>query len=249
MRKLSIIGIGAGNPDYITVQAIRALETLDVLFLIDKGEEKDDLAKLRREICERYIKKPFRFVEAKDPERDRKPASYEAAVTTWHDKRAAIYEAMIREELADGQQGAFLVWGDPSLYDSTLRIVHQVAAMKTVAFELDVIPGITSVQALAARHKIALNRIGGPIHSTTGRLLANKGLPADDVVVMLDGDCAFKTVKDTGVEIYWGAYVGTADEILVSGKLEERGPEIEKIRSDARARHGWIMDTYLLRKN
>ena len=69
---------------------------------------------------------------------------------------------MIREELADGQHGAFLVWGDPSLYDSTLRIVDQVAAMKTVAFELDVIPGITSVQALAARHKIALNRIGGP---------------------------------------------------------------------------------------
>jgi precorrin-6A synthase len=247
MRKLSIIGIGAGHPDYITVQAIKALETLDVVFLIDKGEEKDDLARLRREICARYIRKPFRFVEAKDPERDRKPASYETAVTAWHDKRAAIYQAMIREELADNQHGAFLVWGDPSLYDSTLRIIDQVAAMKTVTFELDVIPGITSVQALAARHKIALNRIGGPIHITTGRLLAN-GMPADNVVVMLDGDCAFKTIKDAGVDIYWGAYVGTADEILVSGKLKERGPEIEKIRSNARARHGWIMDTYLLRK-
>ena len=95
MRKLSIIGIGAGNPDYITVQAIKALETLDVVFLIDKGEDKDDLAKLRRELCDRYIKKPFRTVEARDPERDRKPTSYETAVTTWHDKRAAIYEAMI----------------------------------------------------------------------------------------------------------------------------------------------------------
>jgi len=169
-------------------------------------------------------------------------------VTDWHVLRAAIYERMIREELSDGQHGAFLVWGDPSLYDSTLRIVDQVAAMKTVMFELDVIPGITSVQALAARHKIALNRIGGPIHITTGRLLA-KGMPADDVVVMLDGDCAFKNVKDAGVDIYWGAYVGTADEILISGTLRERGPEIEKIRSDARARHGWIMDTYLLRTN
>ena len=248
MRKLSIIGIGAGNPDHITVQAIKALSELDVIFLIDKGSDKDDLAQLRKDICARYITKPYRIVEAKDPERDRTPANYETAVTDWHAQRAAIYERMIREELADGQHGAFLVWGDPSLYDSTLRIVDQVAAMKTVAFELDVIPGITSVQALAARHKIALNRIGGPIHITTGRLLAN-GMPADDVVVMLDGDCAFKTVKDTDVDIYWGAYVGTADEILVSGKLQERGPEIEKIRSDARARHGWIMDTYLLRKN
>ena len=248
MRKLSIIGIGAGNPDHITVQAIKALSSVDVIFLIGKGSDKEDLAQLRKEICARYITKPYRIVEAQDPERDRAPANYETAVTDWHAQRAAIYERMIREELADGQHGAFLVWGDPSLYDSTLRIVDQVAAMKTVAFELDVIPGITSVQALAARHKIALNRIGGPIHITTGRLLA-KGMPADDVVVMLDGDCAFKTVKDAGVDIYWGAYVGTADEILVSGKLQERGPEIEKIRSDARARHGWIMDTYLLRKN
>jgi precorrin-6A synthase len=247
MRKLSIIGIGAGNPDYITVQAIKALETLDVVFLIDKGEEKDDLAKLRRELCDRYIKKPFRTVEAKDPERDRSPAAYETAVTTWHDKRAAIYEAMIREELTDNQHGAFLVWGDPSLYDSTLRIVDQVAAMKTVTFDLDVIPGITAVQALAAQHKIALNRIGGPVQITTGRQLA-KGLPADDTVVMLDGECTFKTIKESNIDIYWGAYLGTADEILISGKLGDRATEIERVRSEARARHGWIMDTYLLRR-
>ncbi|AMN43898.1 precorrin-6A synthase (deacetylating) [Rhodoplanes sp. Z2-YC6860] len=247
MRKLSIIGIGAGNPDYITVQAIKALETLDVVFLIDKGENKDDLAKLRRELCDRYIKKPFRAVEAKDAARDRKPTSYETAVTTWHDKRAAIYEAMIRDELADNQHGAFLVWGDPSLYDSTLRIVDQVAAMKTVTFKLDVIPGITAVQALAAQHQIALNRIGGPIHVTTGRQLAN-GLPGDDTVVMLDGECTFKTVKESNVDIYWGAYLGTPDEILISGSLGERAPEIERVRSEARARHGWIMDTYLLRR-
>ena len=246
MRKLSIIGIGAGNPDYITVQATKALSQVDVIFLIDKGGEKEDLAQLRKDICERYIQKSYRVVEAKDPERDRAPEDYEAAVAAWHAQRAAIYERMIREELSEDQRGAFLVWGDPSLYDSTLRIVDQVAAMKTVAFDLEVIPGITSVQALAARHKIALNRIGEPIHITTGRQLA-KGFPGDSVVVMLDGDCAFRTIKDANVEIYWGGYVGTADEILVSGNLEKCGPEIEKIRAEARARHGWIMDTYLLR--
>jgi len=247
MRKLSIIGIGAGNPDHITIQAIKALGSVDVIFLIGKGNDKEDLAQLRKDICARYITKPYRIVEAQDPERDRAPANYEAAVTDWHVLRAAIYERMIREELSDGQHGAFLVWGDPSLYDSTLRIVDQVAAMKTVAFELDVIPGITSVQALAARHRIALNRIGGPIHITTGRQLA-KGLPGDDTVVMLDGECTFKTVKDDGIEIYWGAYLGTAEEILISGRLSDRSAEIERVRTEARARHGWIMDTYLLRK-
>ena len=249
MRRLSIIGIGAGNPDHITVQAIKALSSIDVIFLIDKGDDKESLAQLRKDICARYVKNPsFRIVAAKDPERDRTPTDYESAVTAWHAQRAAIYERMIREELGETQHAAFLVWGDPSLYDSTLRIVDQVAAMQTVGFELDVIPGITSVQALAARHRIALNRIGEPVHITTGRQLA-KGMTGDNVVVMLDGDCAFKSVKDANVDIYWGAYVGTPDEILMSGTLRECGPEIEKVRNEARTRHGWIMDTYLLRKN
>ena len=76
MRKLSIIGIGAGNPDHITVQAIKALGSVDVIFLIDKGDDKDDLAQLRKDICARYITKPYRIVEAQDPERDRAPADY-----------------------------------------------------------------------------------------------------------------------------------------------------------------------------
>ncbi|PTM49098.1 precorrin-6A synthase (deacetylating) [Phreatobacter oligotrophus] len=247
MRKLSIIGIGAGNPDYLTVQAINALKTLDVVFLIDKGSEKSALTALRTEICERYIaNKAFRIVAAEDPARDRSPRDYESAVADWHAKRAAIYERMIREELADGQHGAFLVWGDPCLYDSTLRIVDQVAAMGTVAFEVEVIPGITSIQALAARHKIPINRIGEPVLITTGRKLAER--QSRDAVVMLDGGSAFTTVEDEDVEIFWGAYLGTGDEILASGPLRECTDEIQKIKTDARARHGWIMDTYLLRK-
>ena len=250
MRKLFVIGIGAGNPDFLTLQAIKALSGLDVVFLIDKGSEKAALAKLRMEICARYIdNKAYRVVEAADPERDRSPACYETAVTTWHAKRAAIYERMIREEMSDGQQGAFLVWGDPGLYDSTLRIVDQVAAMDTVSFDVEVIPGITSVQALAAAHRIPLNRIGEPVLITTGRRLAESmARDAEDAVVMLDGECTFKSIKDDSINIYWGAYLGTEDEILISGRLGERSAEIERVRTEARARHGWIMATYLLRK-
>jgi precorrin-6A synthase len=251
MRKLFIIGIGAGNPDFLTVQAIKALSGLDVVFLIDKGREKGALAKLRTEICARYIEnKAYRVVEAADPARDRSPACYETEVAAWHAKRAAIYERMIREELADGQQGAFLVWGDPSLYDSTLRIVDQVAAMNTVSFAVEVIPGITSVQALAAAHRIPLNRIGEPVLITTGRRLAEAApRGAEDVVVMLDGDCAFRQVEDRDVDIFWGAYLGTADEILVSGRVADVMDEIERVRGEAKERKGWMFDTYLLRRS
>ncbi len=76
---------------------------------------------------------------------------------------------------------------------------------------MSVIPGVSSVHALTARHGIPLNRVAGAVLITTGRRLADHGFPAgvDDVVVMLDAGCAFKRVIDEPLEIYWGAYLGT----------------------------------------
>jgi precorrin-6A synthase len=184
-----------------------------------------------------------------DPERDRDPADYGAPVDDWHERRADLFERLVADELGDDGRGGILVWGDPSLYDSTLRIVERVLARGRVSFEYEVIPGVTSVSELTARHRIPLNRIGAPVLITTGRRLA-AGWPAgaDDVVVMLDSGCAFRHVAEPGVLIWWGAYLGTPDEILVSGPLVDVAGEIERVRSEARARKGWIMDIYLLRR-
>jgi precorrin-6A synthase len=248
MRKLLIIGIGAGDPDYITVQAINALNEVDVFFVIDKGEEKDDLVSLRKHLCEKYIRKAgYRILEARDPERDRKAQAYEAAVEDWYEKRASIFERMMLEELDEAGCGGFLVWGDPTLYDSTIRIVEMIRKRQRVDFDYEVIPGISSVQALVAKHRLPINRIGEAIHITTGRKLA-EGLPPGitNAVVMLDSQNAFR-LADPEAEIYWGAYIGTANEILISGRLKDVAPAIEATRAAAREKHGWIMDTYLLR--
>jgi precorrin-6A synthase len=250
MRRLKLIGIGAGNPDYITVQAINALREVDVVFVMDKGDDATDLLRARKEVCERYMQaKPYRIIEIQDPERDRTPPAYRSEVAAWHEKRAALYEQVIREQMSDDECGAFLVWGDPSLYDSTLRIIDQFSARRTTDFEWEIIPGITSIQALAARHRIALNEIGESIRITTGRRLVDEQ-PAvgTNVLVLLDGNCAFKTLTNDDVNIYWGAYLGTPDEILLSGRLSELSKQIEHVRAHARNQKGWIMDTYLLRK-
>jgi precorrin-6A synthase len=250
MRKLFVIGMGVGNPEHVTMQAVAALNQVDVIFVLDKGALKDDLVQLRKEICARYIReRAYRVVEAPDVQRDPAIASYNARVDAWHEQRAGIYERMLSEELAADGCGAFLVWGDPSLYDSTLRILEQIARRGALAFEYTVVPGISSVQVLAASHRIALNRIGGSVQIVTGRQLAAHGMQAaSDVVVMLDGECAFQRVEADDVDIYWGAYLGTPHELLVAGNLRERASEIVSLRSAARARHGWIMDIYLLRK-
>lgn len=245
MRKLRLIGIGAGDPEYLTVQAVKALNTADVFFVLEKAAEQEELVRLRREILTRYVESSYRVVTAQDPPRGRSAE----AVADWRRARADVCEALIRDELPDGGVGAFLVWGDPSLYDGMIGVVEDVLGRGGVAFEYDVIPGISAVSALAARHRVVLNRVGGAVQVTTGRRLAS-GFPAeaDDVVVMLDAEQAFADLDGDGVDIYWGAYLGTPDELLVAGPLAEVAGEIVRVRAEARARKGWMFDTYLLRR-
>jgi precorrin-6A synthase len=70
----------------------------------------------------------------------------------------------------------------------------------------------------------------------------------DSVVVVLDAENTYKRFADQDIDIYWGAYVGTPDEILVAGKLKDVADDIERIRTDARRANGWIMDSYLMRR-
>jgi precorrin-6A synthase len=231
---------------------VRALNEVDVFFVVDKGPDTADLVALRKEILGRYVSEPsYRVVEVTDPPRDRDAAAYGAAVDDWRARRADVWGALLRDELGDDGVGAFLVWGDPSLYDSTLDVIARIHARGEVAFEHEVVAGISSVHALTARHRIALNRVGGAVQITTGRRLARDGWPdgVDDLVVMLDADCSFRHLDAAGVEVFWGAYLGTPDELLVAGPLAEAAPEIERVRAQARERKGWIMDTYLLRRS
>jgi precorrin-6A synthase len=246
---MSVVGIGTGNPDHITVQAISTLNTVDVVFMMDKGDAARELLEFRQQICARYITNPdCRIVTATDPERPRGPAAGGRAVADWRTRRAEIYEQLIAGELGGHGHGAFLAWGDPAFYDGTVDVLHQVLTRQTVSFELRVIPGISSIQALAAQHKISLTRAGRSLHITTGHLIA-RGFPgnADDVVVMLDAQCAF-TEMDADLDIYWGAGLSSAGETLICGCVADVGQQIAAERAAARSRRGWVMDTYLLRR-
>ncbi len=249
MRKVLIIGIGPGNADYLTIQAIEALNRADVFVIPDKGEEKADLRRLRLEICDRYIKdENYRLVEFKTPPRSKDPANYKRNVEDWHARIERDYQRLLAENVGEDECVGFLAWGDPTLYDSTLRIIEKIRARGVVAFDYEVIPGISSIQALAARHRIPLNRVGGSVRITTGRKLAEeRSIGAETVAVMLDGEQSFRKIDDADVDIYWGAYVGTPDEILVSGRLADVAGEIELKRARARQEKGWMMDAYLLR--
>jgi precorrin-6A synthase len=65
---------------------------------------------------------------------------------------------------------------------------------------------------------------------------------------MLDHGGAFTTVHSQNVGIWWGAFLGLPEQILISGPLAEVSARILEVRSRAREDHGWIMDIYLLRR-
>lgn len=247
MKDLLLIGIGAGDPRQVTYEAVDALRSACVFFVLDKGSDKDELVRLRKAIVQRYRPEGgYRLVQVADPLRDGQADDYLGAVQDWHRQRAALYAQLIEQEIGDGETGAFLLWGEPTLYDSTLRILELVRE-RGVALRLQIIPGISSVQVLAARHQVPLNRIGEPLTVLPGRRLAGHG-PIDNVVVMLDGQCAFAQLDDPALVIYWGAYLGTEDEVLIAGPLQGVKARIQEVREQQRRRKGWIMDTYLLRR-
>ncbi|MCB1253012.1 MAG: precorrin-6A synthase (deacetylating) [Austwickia sp.] len=251
-RELLLIGMGAGDPDWLTLEAVRAIRSIDVLFVVLKEAEYDEPVLARREVVRRHRDTPLRVVELRDPPRPwRSAPDYDAAVARWRAQRREQWGAAVGAELAGGGSGGFLVWGDPGLYESTLAIVEELAAAAPAdrALTVRVLPGISSVLALAARHRIPLNRQGRAVQISPARLVVD-GMPAgvDDVVVMLDGRATFATIDPEGLDIYWGAYLGSADEILIAGPLVQVRDEIAAVRAAATERKGWMFDIYLLRR-
>jgi len=251
-RRVHVIGIGAGSPEFVTRQAVAAMNEVDVFLVADKGEVKDELVALRRTICERFIdhSRDYAFVTVPDPDRgpdaQRGTAAYERAVAHWHAARANAYAARIAALPEEAVVG-FLVWGDPAFYDSTIRIVDAVG--ERIPLDVRVVPGITAFQALAAAHRFILHGVGQPVHVTTGRRLVREWRPGlGTVVVMLDGGLACRELVDVAPDltIHWGAYLGLPQQELRAGPLADVVDELVDVRARLRAEHGWIMDVYSL---
>lgn len=237
--EIRILGAGMG-PGQITHEVAAALQSVDYVVAADKGAD-DPLLAARRAVAADH---GLDLVAVPDPQRDRAdPADYRAAVTDWHEARIAAYEDVLRNR---GGTAGFLVWGDPSLYDSTIRIVGRLAERLPATF--DVFPGISAPQALAARHRIVLHGIGQPVHVTTARRLPQAIEDGQTtIVVMLGGPSQYEPLERLGDwSIWWAANLGTDTEELVAGRVADVLPEVTRARDRAATTAGWVMDAYLL---
>lgn len=244
-RDIALIGIGCGNPDHLTLQAIAEINRADLILVPDKGEGKGELAQLRDAILSRHLTGPARIRHFAMPQR-RATGDYLLAVNDWHD---AIARAWITAA-GDARRIALLVWGDPSLYDSTLRIAARLGA----GTSLSVVPGITSISALCAAHLMPLNDLSAPVAVLPARHLRDHGWPAgfSTVAVMLDDGSALEGLDradESALTIHWGAYLGMPQQELIRGRLRDKRDDILHRRAALRARHGWIMDVYILSRD
>lgn len=243
--RLHLVGIGMGDPGHLTRAAIAAINAADVVLLPEKAG-RSDLADIRRALLAEVLADPAKPVAGFPmPPRDPAPTDYLQTVDTWHDAIAAEWRAVLADRLPAGGTAALLVWGDPSLYDSTLRIAGRIAGV-TVA----VTPGITAVQALTAAHAIPLNALGQAVTITTGRRLREVGWPARTatVAVMLDGSDSFRALDMERFDIWWGANLGRPEQVLLAGRLMDLADRIGAEKARLRAAVGWVMDVYLLKR-
>jgi precorrin-6A synthase len=248
VERVQIVGIGCGHPDQLTAEAVQALQAADFAIVARKRED-DPLLAARRAIVDRHAP-GLEIVEVDDPERDRSASAsatkdgYEAAVMDWHEARAARYEDVLGHRSG---RAVFLVWGDPAFYDSTIRIVERILDRGNLVFSWDVVPGISALQLLAARHRIVLHEVGQPILVTTGRRLREAiDAGAENILVMLSASVDLAGLDDW--HIWWGANLGTDSEYLITGRAAEAADGIAAARERVKAEAGWVMDVYLLRR-
>ncbi|MDO5677127.1 MAG: precorrin-6A synthase (deacetylating) [Propionibacteriaceae bacterium] len=238
-REVLVIGMGPGGFGQLTLDAVAAMNRVDVFLVADTNEDRSDLVWRRSEFIRRHVKRAHRIVTVLDPAHETDPSVLDAA-------RLATYRQII-SGLPQGSVIGFLAWGDPALYDSVLRVIDALKA--TLPLRVKVIPGVSSLQVLAAAHQLALQ--GAPVHLTTGaRLLGEYRPDLGDVVVFEDPELACRglSMEFPDLEIYWGAYLGSDEEVLANGPLAKVIDEITRLRAQLEEHHGWVHDIYLLRQ-
>lgn len=241
--KVTIIGIGPGHPDQITVQAVKALNAHKVILIpVKEGTTTGDT---RRLIAERHLENPAAhdLIDVPMPKvSDRPKGEYTATVGTFRDRQAKAFADAL-DAVEEGEV-AILAWGCPTLFDGTIEGVRSYPGV-----ELTVLPGVTSVSALAAAHGVVQTNIGQSVLITTGRQLKD-GLPREHGTIADMVDAQGHVWNQDGPEwtAYWGAFVGLEHQALDHGPLEEMRERITAKRAALAEEHGWLFDIALLKQ-
>lgn len=178
------IGVGPGDPELLTIKAKRILETVKVVIVPKASVEAESLA---YRIAKQYIPEDVTCIELVFP-----MTGDGGIVSKYHEKAIETIVGYLREQ----KDVVFLTLGDPTVY-STYMYIHE--DIVRLGYHAEVVPGITSFCASAARAGISLVEGDSPllVIPASGKMeKLNDMLNAFDNIVLMKVSKNFDEIRE-----------------------------------------------------
>lgn len=210
------VGVGPGDPELLTLAAVRAIRESDCILLPNEKKEECYAYKIVRQVVPEIEEKeicPMQFPMTKD-----------ADVLRAAQERCF---AKVQTRMMKGKKLVFLTIGDPSVY-STYHYIHR--RVLAAGMSATMISGVPSFCAVAARLGISLADQGEEIHIIPGsyavadmidytgtRIYMKSGKKLKQLIDMLRTELEGREQQGETLEIYGVSNCGLPDEIVMQG--------------------------------
>lgn len=200
LGRLSGVGVGPGDPELLTLAAVHAIEKADIIAFPGKTKEESTAYAIPAAVVCGYSEKaalPIGLPMTKDPK----------DLKTIHERAAGLLE----EYLRDGKDVVFLTLGDPSFYSTYAYIDEKVRAD---GFETEIIPGVPSFSAIAAKLQVPIALGSETVKIQTG-LDWNLDTDTENLIILKAGRNAGKIrdqLKTAGFKAAMVCNAGMKDE-------------------------------------
>ncbi len=176
------VGVGPGDPELMTLKAVRTIAECDVIAVPVTGSAERVAEQIAAQVVSGMEQK--RILELAMPmTRD------QSTLNAYHDQAAQ----QIYELLEQGQDVAFLTLGDPTIYSTYMYVHKRVGAM---GGRTAIVSGIPSFCAVAARLNTSLTEGGQPLHVIPASYPnTQEGIALDGTKVLMKAGKAFGEVK------------------------------------------------------
>lgn len=198
------LGIGPGDPELLTLKAVRLIKENRVIAV--PGEKPEDT------VAYQIAVQAVPELAGKELMAVPMPMTKDAAVLEKNHEQGAI---KIMDCLEKGENVVFLTLGDPTVYSTYLYIHKRVIK---AGYQAEIVSGITSFCAAAARMNIGLVEKAEPLHVIPASYQIEEALKLEGTKVLMKAGRQMKKVKEQLLAM-------DADVVMV----ENCGMENEKV--------------------